>query len=42
MNIDKFFQMINRQDYDAAYNCLAQSYRNNYFTTEEEFEKMCL
>ena len=39
MNIDKFFQRINRQDYDAAYNCLAQSYRNNYFTTEEEFEK---
>lgn len=39
MNIDKFFQMINRQDYANAYNCLAQSYRNNYFKTEGEFEK---
>ena len=39
MNIDKFFQMINRQDYTNAYNCLAQSYRNNYFKTEEDFIK---
>lgn len=37
MNIDKFFQMINRQDYINAYNCLAQSYKNNYFKTESEF-----
>ena len=39
MNIDKFFQMINRQDYKTAYSCLAQSYKNNYFATEDEFEK---
>lgn len=39
MNIDKFFQMINRQDYKTAYSCLAQSYKDNYFKTQEEFEK---
>lgn len=39
MNIDKFFQMINRQDYTNAYKCLAESYKNNYFKTEEEFIK---
>ena len=39
MNIDKFFQMINRQDYKTAYSCLAQSYKNNYFKTEDEFVK---
>ena len=39
MNIDKFFQMINRQDYKTAYNCLAQSYKNNYFSTRDDFEK---
>ena len=38
MNIDKFFQMINRQDYKTSYECLAQSYKNNYFKTEESFE----
>lgn len=37
MNIDKFFQMINRQDYKTAYNYLAEGYKNNYFKTEEEF-----
>lgn len=37
MNIDKFFQMINRQDYKTSYSCLAESYKNNYFKTEEEF-----
>lgn len=37
MNIDKFFQMINRQDYKVAYNCIAESFKNNYFATEEEF-----
>lgn len=39
MNIDKFFQMINRQDYTNAYKCLAEGYKNNYFKTEEEFIK---
>lgn len=39
MNIDKFFQMINRQDYTTAYSCLAQSFKNNYFKTEEQFKE---
>lgn len=39
MNIDKFFQMINRQDYKTAYNCLSESYKENYFKTEDEFIK---
>lgn len=39
MNIEKFFKMINMQDYKTAYNCLAQSYKNNYFKTEDEFVK---
>ena len=39
MNIDKFFQMINRQDYKTAYDCLAENYKENYFKTEDEFIK---
>lgn len=38
MNIDKFIQMINRHDYITSYNCLADSFKNNYFNTQEEFE----
>lgn len=38
MNIDKFVQMINRHDYITSYNCLANSFKNNYFNTQEEFE----
>lgn len=38
MNIDKFFQMINNKDYAAAYNCLADSFKQNYFKTEESFK----
>lgn len=38
LNIDKFMQAINTKDYKYAYNCLAESYRNNYFKTQEEFE----
>lgn len=37
MNIDKFFQMINRKDYKTSYKCLADSYKNNYFKTETDF-----
>ncbi len=40
MNIDKFFQMINRHDYRTSYNCLATSFRNNYSITEESFEQI--
>lgn len=39
MNIDKFIQMINRQDYRTSYACLADSFKNNYFKTEEEFKQ---
>lgn len=38
MNIDKFIQMINRHDYKTSYNCLADSFKSNYFNTQEEFE----
>lgn len=37
MNIDKFFQMINRQDYKTSYKCLSEGFKNNYFKTEEDF-----
>lgn len=39
MNIDKFFDMINAKDYKAAYNCLADSFKNNYFKTQSSFEQ---
>ena len=38
MNIDKFIQMINRHDYKTSYNCIADSFKNNYFKTQEEFQ----
>ena len=38
MNIDKFIQMINRHDYITSYNCIADSFKNNYFKTQEEFQ----
>lgn len=38
LNINKFIQAINNSDYRYAYNCLADSYKNNYFKTQEEFE----
>jgi len=38
MNIDKFIQMINRHDYITSYNCISESFKNNYFKTQEEFE----
>ncbi len=37
LNIEKFIQAINDKSYHYAYNCLADSYKNNYFKTEEEF-----
>lgn len=37
MNIDKFFQMINRQDYTNSYNCLDDSFKNNYYSSEKMF-----
>ncbi len=38
LNIDKFIKAINEADYKYAYNCLADSYKENYFNTQEEFE----
>lgn len=38
LNIDKFFKAINAKDYKYAYNCLAGSFKNNYFKTQAEFE----
>ena len=38
LNIDKFVQSINNSDYKYAYSCLADSFKNNYFKTQEEFE----
>ncbi len=38
LNIDKFMQAINNKDYKYAYNCLADSYKNNYFKTQADFE----
>ena len=38
LNIDKFIQAVNAKDYNYAYNCLADSFKNNYFKTQAEFE----
>ena len=38
VNIDKFMKAINDKSYNYAYNCLADSFKNNYFKTQEEFE----
>ena len=38
MNIDKFIQMINRHDYISSYNCISEGFKNNYFSTQEDFE----
>ncbi len=38
LNIDRFIQAINDGDYKYAYSCLADSYKQNNFRTQEEFE----
>lgn len=38
MNVDKFIQMINRHDYISSYACLADSFKENNFSTQDEFE----
>ena len=38
MNIEKFISAINAKDYKYAYNCLADSFKNNYYQTQESFE----
>lgn len=38
LNIDKFIQMLNMQDYESAYNVLDNSFKQNNFKTQAEFE----
>lgn len=38
MNINKFFEMINNQDYTSAYNLLDSEFKANYFKTQADFE----
>lgn len=38
LNIQKFFEAINGQDYQYAYNKLDETYRNNNFKTLAEFQ----
>ena len=37
-NINKFIDAINAKDYNYAYNCLAESFKQNSFQTLESFE----
>lgn len=39
MNIDKFIQMMNRQDYKTSYNYISEGFKNNYFSNQNEFEQ---
>ena len=39
MNADKFFEMLNMQDYETAYSVLDNSFKQNYFKTQSDFEK---
>ena len=38
-NIQKFFEAINNEDYTYAYNKLDETYKNNNFPTQADFEK---
>jgi len=38
LNIDKFFKMINMQDYASAYALLDENFKQNYFKTQTDFE----
>lgn len=40
MNIDKFFQMINRQDYRTSYSALDESFKAKNIRTQDDFEKI--
>lgn len=39
LNIDKFFKMLNMQDYTAAYEVLDTTFKQNYFATQGQFEE---
>lgn len=38
MNVNKFFEMINMQDYTSAYNLLDEEFKATYFKTQADFE----
>lgn len=39
LNIDKWVKMLNTRDYKTAYKYLDETFKNNNFASEEEFEK---
>ena len=39
INVEKFFEALNRKDYQYIYNHLAESFRNNYFDSEERLKE---
>lgn len=39
MNVDRFIQMINRHDYSTSYKCISKGFKNNYFSTQTDFEE---
>ncbi len=39
LNINKFFEMLNMQDYASAYGVLDESFKQNYFPTQQQFEE---
>lgn len=39
VDIEKFFEMINMQDYTSAYEVLDATFKQNYFSTQQQFEE---
>lgn len=39
LNIQKFISALNDRDYEYAYNCLAEQFKVNNFSTQESFEQ---
>lgn len=39
LNIQKFIYALNDKSFYYAYNCLSEGFKNNYFKTQEDFEK---
>ena len=42
MNLNKFEQMLNRQDFTSAYNVLNKDFKAKYFETEDKFKQYVL
>lgn len=38
LNVDKFFKMLNMQDYKSAYSLLDNNFKQTYFKTQTDFE----